>query len=157
MKEQEKLIKETIEELLGKMGFEASVEISGNFEDNEDGVTCNIQTGDASSFLIGQYGANLQAVQHIARLLVRKKTSEKANFIIDVNSYRKSKNESVIELAKETAQQVINDKRAVVMRPMSNYERRIVHLELSKDERILTESIGEGEGRKVVVKPAESI
>ncbi|HAV11201.1 MAG TPA: hypothetical protein DCX32_01525 [Candidatus Moranbacteria bacterium] len=77
--------------------------------------------------------------------------------MIDVNSYRKQKNESIVELAKEAAQQAVAEKRAVVMKPMSNYERRIVHLELSKDERITTESIGEGEGRKIVVKPADSI
>lgn len=157
MKEQNELIKKTLESLLKQMGFEASVEMNIDPDDEENGIVCNIKTDGDSSFLIGQYGANLQAIQHLARLLVRKQTSEKTKFIIDVNSYRKQKNESVIEMAKEAAEQAVNEKRAVVMKPMSNYERRIVHLELSKNEKITTESIGEGEGRKVVIKPVDLI
>jgi spoIIIJ-associated protein len=151
------IIKSTLEEFIQKMGFEASIELQESVEDDQSSIVCNITTKDDSSFLIGQYGANLQAIQHIARLFVRKKTSEKTNFILDVNSYRKEKNESVIEMAKEAANQAIAEKRAVVMKPMSNYERRIVHMELSKNNQITTESIGEGEGRKVVIKPADSI
>ncbi len=153
--EQNEIIKNTLEELLLKMGFSSTVEISASSEDEQDGLICNILTKDDSNFLIGQYGVNLQAVQHIARLLVRKKTTEKTNFIIDVNSYRKQKNDSIIDLAREAASQALSEKRAVVMKPMSNYERRLVHLELSTNEKVATESIGEGEGRKIVVKPVD--
>lgn len=157
MNEQNEIIKKTIEELLSKMGFASTVEIDDSSEENSDGIVCNILTKDDSNLLIGQYGVNLQAIQHIARLLVRKKIDEKIKFVIDVNSYRKQKNESIIELALEVAEQAISEKKAVLMKPMSNYERRIVHLELSKDERVTTESIGEGENRKIVVKPADTI
>lgn len=157
MNEQNEIIKTTLENLLSQMGFSSEVEIDSSSQEDQDGVICNIVTKDDSNFLIGQYGANLQAIQHLARLLVRKKTTEKIKFVIDVNSYRKQKNESIIELAKEAASQAFSEKRAIVMKPMSNYERRIVHLELARDEKITTESIGEGEGRKIVVKPAENI
>ena len=157
MEKQHELIKKTLEELLEKMGFESTVEIEESSDSEQEGTVCNIMTKEDSNFLIGQYGTNLQAVQHLARLLVRKQTSEKIKFIIDVNSYRKQKNESVIELAKEAARQALEEKRAIIMKPMSNYERRIVHLELSKNSEVATESIGEGESRKVVVKPADSL
>lgn len=157
MEEKKELIKKTVEDLLEKMGFASSVEIDSPSETTQEGLTCNIITENDSSFLIGQYGTNLQAIQHLARLLVRKKTDEKIKFILDVNSYRKQKDNSIIELAKETARQALDEKRSVVMKPMSNYERRIVHMELSKNDKIATESIGEGENRKVVVKPADSL
>lgn len=157
MKEQNETVKEIIEKLLKMMGFDATVEIENSPESDDDGTVCNILTKDDSNLLIGQYGANLQALQHIARLLVRKSMPEKARFLIDINSYRKEKNASVLEAAKEAAQQAILEKRAVVMKPMSNYERRIVHMELSKDSRIATESIGEGDGRKVVIKPVDLV
>lgn len=150
------IIKTTVEELLSKMGFEASVEIVQS-EDDPMSATCNIQTNSDSNLLIGQGGVNLQALQHIARLLLRKKIEDKIRFVIDVNAYRQEKNQSIIEMANFAAQQAISEKRAVVMRPMSTYERRIVHMELSKNSQVVTESIGEGEGRKVVVKPAASI
>jgi spoIIIJ-associated protein len=155
-KETKKLIEETIISLLQKMGFsEETVEIQD--ADDEEGVVCNIITGSDSHFLIGQHGINLQALQHISRLIVRKKTDEKIKFILDINDYRKQKNQSVIEQAVAAANEAVSLGRAVVMKPMSTYERRIVHLELSKDKRVVTESTGEGESRKVIIKPADQL
>ncbi|MBU2028463.1 single-stranded DNA-binding protein, partial [Patescibacteria group bacterium] len=120
--------------------------------DGEETFILNIKTPD-SSFLIGQYGANLQALQHIIRILVREKLAERIRFVLDINSYRKEKNEGVVHLAREAAEQSIREKRAIVMRPMSPYERRLVHMEFSENEQVQTESIGEGEERKIVIKP----
>lgn len=152
----EKLIKEIVEDLVEKMGFPSQVKIQkvqGEYGE-EQSIICNIQN-EESSFLIGQYGVNLQSLQHIARVIVRKKTEEKVNFILDVNSYRQEKSSAVEKLARDTASQVIREKRPVVLRAMSSYERRIIHMELSKNSQVKTESIGEGEERKVVVKPAD--
>lgn len=150
------IIKKTIDELLLKMGFSAEVSLSETEEDSS--IVCDITTGEDSHFLIGQYGMNLQAIQHIARLMVRKNVpEEKIRFILDVNSYRKQKNQSVIEQALAAAEEAVNQHRAVIMKPMSTYERRIVHLELLKNSTVSTESVGEGEDRKIVVKPSDMI
>ena len=155
-KNTESIIKETVQELIVKMGFKGEIELKTTFDGEKENVICNIKTNE-SSFLIGQYGVNLQAIQHIARLLVRKKTDDKANFVIDVNSYRQDKNSSIVQMAREMADQAIREKRVVVLRPMSAYERRIIHMELAKNNQVKTESIGEGEDRKVVIKPAENL
>jgi spoIIIJ-associated protein len=154
----EDLIKEIVVELLNKMGFSCDIEMIKERDEEQDreNLICNIKT-EESNFLIGQYGVNLQSLQHIARVLVRRKTEEKTNFVLDVNSYRKEKNSSIISLAKSAAQQVIQEGRAVVLRPMSPYERRLVHMELSKNTAVMTESTGEGEERKIVVKPINTI
>jgi spoIIIJ-associated protein len=149
------IIKKTIEELLEKMGFSAEVSLSTLPED--EGVICDIKTGSDSNFLIGQHGVNLQAIQHLARLMVRKNTDEKVRFILDINSYRKQKDQSVIEQARTAADEALSQHRAVVMKPMSTYERRLVHLEISKNSKVLTESMGEGEERKVIVKPSDML
>jgi spoIIIJ-associated protein len=152
----EEKIKETIRGLVEKMGFPSEIEIveSQDQEGVEKSLICNIKTKD-SSFLIGQYGVNLQSLQHISRILIKQKAEQKINFILDVNSYRQEKNSSIIRLAIEMAEQAIRERRAVVLRPMSPYERRIVHLELSKNNQIRTESIGDGENRKVVISPVD--
>jgi spoIIIJ-associated protein len=156
MDEQTKdVIKKTIEQLLEKMGFSAEVTVS--ISDEDDGIICNINTDTDSHFLIGQRGTNLQAVQHIARLMVRKNIPEKIRFILDVNSYRQQKNQSVIEQAQIAAKDAISQHRAVIMKPMSTYERRLVHMELAKNSAISTESTGEGEERKIIVKPSDMI
>lgn len=156
-RELEQAIKETVEGLVEKMGFEAEIVIEKTDGEEEAGsIVCNVKTKE-SNFLIGQYGVNLQSLQHIARVMVRRKTNERANFILDVNLYRREKNDSIIKMAKDLARQAANEKRAVVLRPMSPYERRVVHLELSKVEEVRTESIGEGEDRRVVIKPADMV
>jgi spoIIIJ-associated protein len=152
----DEIIKETVSELLDKMGFSCELEIVHEMEAEKENIVCNIKT-EESNFLIGQYGVNLQSLQHIARILIRKKTDERTNFILDVNFYRKEKSLSIVSLAKNAAQQAIQEKRAVVLRPMSPYERRLVHMELSKNSEVITESIGEGEDRKIVIKPADAL
>ncbi|MFA5961404.1 MAG: R3H domain-containing nucleic acid-binding protein [Parcubacteria group bacterium] len=150
----EKEVVTIVEELIGKMGFEATVTIKNGEEEGKDVIICDIRTED-SNFLIGQYGLNLQSLQHIVRVMMRKRIEEPVNFILDVNSYRQEKNESIVRLAKNLAEEVVAGKKEIVMRPMTAYERRIVHMELSKNELIKTESIGEGESRRIVVKPME--
>ena len=151
-----KIVQETVGELMEKAGFLSEIDLKESEE--QDGIICNIKTTEDSNLLIGQYGVNLQAFQHIARLAIRKKLGdEKINFTLDVNSYRNQKNQSIIEQAKEAAKQAINEGRVIIMKPMTAYERRLVHMELSKDERVATESVGEGENRKILVKPVNLI
>ncbi|MFA5777846.1 MAG: R3H domain-containing nucleic acid-binding protein [Parcubacteria group bacterium] len=153
-----KIIKEAIRELMEKAGFLSEIELKESNSENKDGIICNIKTTEDSNLLIGQYGVNLQAFQHIARLAIRKKLSdEKVNFTLDVNSYRDQKNQSIIEHAKETAKLAISEGRVIIMKPMSAYERRLVHMELSQNEKVATESVGEGENRKILVKPVNLI
>jgi len=154
--EKNKELKGIVEGLLSRMGFASDVHIEETEEGGKETIICDIRS-DESSFLIGQYGVNLQSLQHIARVLVRKRFDENVNFVLDVNSYRKEKNDSIIKLAKSLAEEAILEKRAIVMRPMTPYERRVVHLELSKDERVKTESIGERDDRRIVIKPSELV
>ncbi len=140
------IIKEAVE----KMGFSFELEVMKE-EGEQERIVFNIKT-EESNFLIGQYGANLDALQHIIRLISQKKLEERVDFFLDVNFYRQEKNEAVISLAKNMAEKAISEKRPVVLRPMSAYERRLVHMALAKNSSVRTESTGEGEERKVVIK-----
>jgi spoIIIJ-associated protein len=154
--EVEKELKEIVEELIGKMGFVATVEIRNDEEEGKSVIICDIKTED-SNFLIGQYGLNLQSLQHLVRVIIRKRIAEPVNFILDVNKYRQEKNDSIVRLAKNLAEEVVAGKKEIVMRPMTAYERRIVHMELSKNDQIETESIGEGESRRIVIRPLGTV
>jgi len=152
-----KIIREAVKELMEKAGFQSEIDLKESEE--QDGIICNIKTTEDSNLLIGQYGVNLQAFQHIARLAIRKKLGEeeKVNFTLDVNLYRDQKNQSIIEQAQEAARLALNEGRVIIMKPMTAYERRLVHMELSKDDKVATESVGEGENRKILVKPVNLI
>lgn len=151
------MLKNIIKETLEKMTF-SDFTMGFREEDGPDGenIIFNISSRE-SDLLIGQYGINLRALQHILRAMARKKTEEKLKFSVDVNDYNKSKIGTLEDLARNMARRAINDKRPAVLRPMTAYERRIVHLALAENDQVQTESIGEGEERKVVIKPVGNI
>ena len=152
MEQEEQDIKDIIRDMVGKMGIVCEVDSLEVQQEEEKTRVFNIKS-EESNFLIGQHGVNLQSLQHIARIIVRKRIPTRTNFVIDVNSYRQEKNDSLVKLARSMAEQAVREKRAIVLRPMSPYERRIVHMELSGNDQLKTESIGEGEERKVVISP----
>jgi len=148
-----KKIQDIIQEMLAKMNFS---DINVVQIDSESGSVplFNIVTHSDSKFLIGQHGDNLKALQHLLRLIIRNTfPEERVDFILDVNNYRREKDGTIIDIARNAARDAQKDKKAVVLREMSPYERRLVHMELAQNDEVVTESIGEGEGRKVVVKP----
>jgi len=147
----ENLIKKTVEELLKKMGYkEAAVEIKE--QDNPRALIVSIQVEDASQ-LIGQSGSNLNDLQRILRLLVIRKEAESPLFLVDINGYRAKREQFLKELSQEIAEQVLKTQKSVMLQPMSSYERRIVHVELAEKPGIVTESMGEGPERRVVIRP----
>ena len=142
------------------MGFEAEIEIDASDSQN---IIVNVQTEEAG-YLIGQAGANLQALQHLVRLLVNKKinTSSKEiaegqktgiQFIVDVNNYKKHRVNLLRELAQSMAVQAISENAPLFLQPMPAYERRIIHVALIDHPQIETESTGEGENRRVIIRP----
>jgi len=142
-------IKEIITELLEIMDFQGRINIDTS---NENNILVNIQT-DQASFLIGQAGANLEALQYIARVLASKKVGAPVQFILDVNDYQKHHIGLLEELARDIAKQALSERIAVTLQPMSAFKRRIVHLALADDSQISTESIGQEPERRIVVKP----
>lgn len=143
------LIKETITELLERMGFTGQIDIDSSDKEN---ILVNIQTEEAG-FLIGQAGINLDALQHLVRVLVGKKNGQPIQFVLDINNYRKHRVELLQELAKSTAKQALTERMALALQPMPAYERRIIHLALAEHPQINTESVGQEPERRVVIKP----
>jgi len=146
----EEKIKEIIEELLDKLGFKAfEVQVRSG---GESSPVAAIQMENAN-LLIGEHGQSLKAFEQVARVLASKKIEDCPNFIVDINSYRKERENYLKELARSIAQKVAIEKRPFKLPPMSAYERKIIHTELASRPDIITESQGEGPERKVIVKP----
>lgn len=154
-----KILEETAKALVEKMGFKGSIytaiDASGTGDDSGTGdpVSVEIQVKENSNFLIGRRGGNLSALQHILRILIKKKTDQKIRFNVDVNNYRQQQTDSIVQLARETAKKALDNKKTVVLDPMNAFERRLVHMEISKIDGLITESDGEGDERKVIIKP----
>lgn len=148
----QEIIQEILEGLLHKMDFQAEVKVWTEGEENPV-FLCSARVEGGQNFLIGQHGANLTAIQHLTRALVYKKIGERLNVLVDVNNYLLDKKALLEEEAGKAAQEVIRDQALVAMRPMLSYERKIVHTFLSANPDVITESVGEGDERKVIVRP----
>lgn len=149
---QSELIKKIVEELILKLGFEAAVEVAPQ-ENIPNAFSCKVRVERDQNFLIGQYGANLAAVQHLVRVMLRKKTEERINVIVDVNDYFSEKKALLEKEAGKAAEEALRDNISVALRPMLPYERKIIHSFLSENPKIMTESVGQGDERKIMVSP----
>lgn len=145
-------ITQTTQELLQKMGFSIESELSENGQTYL--VSVAVTSGDSGS-LIGKNGTHLDAIEHVIKMMVNKKIpNTKPSLILDINEYRKIKTKALVDTAKETADRVAQTTRSEVLRPMTSYERRLVHLELAAYKNITTTSVGDEPKRRIVVKAA---
>lgn len=131
------------------MGIPGMVDV---FETMEN-VRFSLHSPEAG-LLIGDNGQNLIALNHVIKRIVEKNLGKtEIAFSLDVNDYQKQKAEEIKDLARMSAQRVRFFKKEVTLRPMTSYERRIVHAVLTEYPDIVTESVGEEPQRKVIIKP----
>jgi spoIIIJ-associated protein len=112
-------------------------------------------TGDDLGILIGRRGQTLAALQHVVRLIVAHQVKARVPIVIDVGGYKQRRYGSLQTLALRMAEQVKETKKPFALEPMPAYERRIIHLALADNPDVITESIGVGEVRKVVIMPKQ--
>lgn len=112
-------------------------------------------SGPGTDVLIGTDGEVLDAFQYITRLLVGRKMKGWVHVVVDVQGYKANRADRLRDLAHRMADQAADTDRAVILQPMPPHERRVVHVALYDDPRVTTESIYEGERRRVTILPKE--
>ncbi len=148
--------KEALEELLKRMKLTAQVEIGSDTTETSESEVAPIALevkGDDLGILIGRQGETLAALQYIVRLIVAHHEKARVPLTIDVEGYRQRRYRSLRELAVRLAQKAVSSGQSMTLEPMPADERRIVHLALSVNPDVVTQSSGEGEMRKVVIMP----
>lgn len=124
------------------------------YEGDEGELILDI-TGNDLAVLIGRHGRTLDALQFLISAITVRKIGYRYPVIIDVESYKNRQRQKLEALAVATAKRAVSQGRSVKMRPMTPYERRIIHVALRDDDRVDTASEGEGAGRHVVVVPVQ--
>ncbi len=161
MPEEETDIVETVtgvlETLLAKMGVAGSiVPHSQTVIETEAGMAAPIaldKKGDDLGILIGRHGQTLSCLQYIVRVIVGHQTKTWAPIIIDVEEYKQRRYEALQAMAWRIVDQVRASGMPFTLEPMPAYERRIIHLTLVDHPDVSTQSINEGEARRVVILP----
>jgi spoIIIJ-associated protein len=138
--------------ILDHMGLEVEIITTLSEADNLTGNQMTVLhiTGDEDlAILIGPRGETLDDLQYLTRLIAGNQLHRRANFSIDVQGYRQRREQALARLAQRMAEKVLNREQAVSLEPMPPNERRIIHMTLRDYEGVYTNSVGEGNQRRV--------
>jgi spoIIIJ-associated protein len=145
---------QTVDDILRLLDIDASLNIREPITPG-DGLGMALAvidiSGDDLGLLIGRRGDTLLSLQYVVNLIVSRRYPGKGGVTIDVEHYRHRREEQVVSLAQRMAERVREHGSPITLEPMSAAERRLVHLALAEDAELETNSIGEGENRKVVI------
>ncbi|MDD5750094.1 MAG: hypothetical protein PHU56_00355 [Candidatus Pacebacteria bacterium] len=150
----DKQIKETVElfveGFIEKTTFNIAFEIK---ESREGGLLIELKT-DEPQIWIGEDARTLWDMQTLFNRIFKKKLSEEARIDLDVNQYKQNKARFLKDAAHEAANRVALFKKEERLPSMTAYERRVVHMELATRADVITESVGENDSRRIIIKPA---
>jgi spoIIIJ-associated protein len=150
----EKTIKKELDTLLSLLGIEAEHEL--NIEDTDGTSYIKISfSGENLGYLIGNRGKHLESLQYVFSMMLRNKLPEDTNYrvILDVCGYKDERNKKIERIAMQKADDARILGEPIELEPMSPADRRVVHVALQVFDDIKTESVGEGEDRRVKIIP----
>jgi spoIIIJ-associated protein len=145
-----------LHQLLEHMGVEAEIATRWGEDLVETGEKAPLVldvTGKDLGILIGRRSETLQALQYMVRLMVSKELGSWQRIVVDVESYRARRRQSLRQMAQRMAERAVANRERVVMEAMSAYERRIIHVALRDHPAVFTKSLGRENNRKVTIIP----
>jgi spoIIIJ-associated protein len=134
--------------LLERMGAASEVEVTLQ----EGNIHIDIRSNN-EGFLIGKNGRTLDSLEMLMNRMINKQLKEPARTVLDIGGYRKRREESLSQIALETGEKAKRMGRTLTIGPFNAHERRIIHLTLKENSSVETESIGEGDIKKVSIIP----
>jgi spoIIIJ-associated protein len=147
-----KLIETNLKKIFDLIGIKPEYTIES---DEEDIYNVKI-SGENLNFLIGFRGQSLDALQTLLKLIVFRKTEKQIILSIDINSYKEQKSEKLQEMARGYIDKVRFFEKEIELPFMNPWERRQIHMFVAEYEDVISESTGEGDSRRVVLKPKKA-
>ena len=146
-----KTVSDLTEKLFELMGLKVSLNIS---EDKEnEALRVNVDAGEEAGLIIGSHGKTLNSIQLLLGVMHRQKTGEWKRIVVDVGNWREKEDERLSQIAITTADRAKQTGKPQTLYNLSASQRRTVHMVLSEDKDIVTESFGEGKERYLVISP----
>jgi len=144
----QKRIKQKTKELLEQMEIKAEVDV-----EEEKGVFFIKIKSEDTGLLIGRHGETLHSLQLILGIIVNKENDEWQKIVVDVDDYRKQREKTLHRMAERAIRRAEELGEDQELPSMPSFERRIIHMQVSEKEGVLSESKGSGRNRCVVVSP----
>ena len=149
--EQAQKTMDKLKEILDEIFKITGEDVEYNIEKIDNQINLTI-TGEKMSHLIGYKGKTIEAFQSLLNSMLQREDEEYAKIFVEINDYKKKKEEKLRRLANKMASNCVKFRRPIKLEPMSAYERLIIHRELADRKDVETESIGEEPRRRVVIK-----
>lgn len=141
--------KKYLEDMISPLGIDIKMELRSNLEEKE--IYYYI-TSNQNALLIGREGRTLLAFQSLLRTYLNSLTDDHLLITLDIGNYNANRKKQLEILATKTAKEVTYRRKDITLEPMNAFDRRIVHTKLSEWRDVVTESVGEGEDRAIVIK-----
>lgn len=151
MKKDIEILKKLVEDLFSLMLIKASFEVT--YDKKSEVYNIDIDGGEETGLLIGRKGENLLSIQTVLGLMFKGKKGEWARIVVNVGDYKEKEEEYLKGLAQNAAARAKETGEPQSLYNLKPAQRRIVHLFLSEDSGVTSESLGEGRDRYLVVKP----
>lgn len=142
------VVRKTIEELFDLLGIEGEFTL----EETDDVINIVLETKD-TGMVIGHHGDILESLQTILALCIAKKQGNFVRVSLEVGDYKKNRTGYLESLALSARERALSDQQEVPLPDLKSWERRIVHLMFQDDKEVMSESVGEGKDRILVIKP----
>jgi spoIIIJ-associated protein len=140
----------SLKRILGTFGIlEPTIE---EYEGDEGEIILDVIGADLG-ILIGRHGKTLDALQTTVGAITTKELGFRHPVVVDIEGYRHRRRQKVEDIAHKAADRAARQHTMVRLRPMTAYERRIVHVALRNDARVTTSSEGAEPFRQVVISP----
>ena len=130
-----------LKEILAR--FEISDPVIEEYEGDEGEIILDVVGGDLG-LLIGRHGRTLDALQTAVGAITTRQLGFRHPVVVDIEGYRHRRRQKVEDIARRAAEKAARQRKPVRLRPMTAYERRIVHVALRNDSRVVTGSEGDG-------------
>jgi spoIIIJ-associated protein len=141
-----------VNKIMKLMDVEAQATIRTSGSGPEEPSIIDVQGTDAG-LLIGRRGETLQALQFVVNMIVSRELDRRTTVLVDVEQYRMRRQQNLESMAERMAERVVSSGRPMSLEPMSAADRRIIHMALSSNGNVSTESSGEGHDRKITISP----
>jgi len=144
------LVVEFTNQVLGSSGLD----LKAGADHTEDGLKIQVR-GDDVALLLGHNAELLDALEYLGNRVLARASGDEARLVFDSGGYRARREKELRLMAEKAAEKVRLSRIPFSFDPMTPNERRIIHLALANDASVTTESQGNGENRKVTIRPAK--
>lgn len=153
MQKNVKTLQSLADELFSLMEITSKPEVS--YDKDNEAYLVNLDGGEETGLLIGRKGETLSSIQTVLGIMLKQKTGESMRVMVNVGNYREKEEDYLKSLAENTAARAKETGEPQSLYNLKPGQRRIIHMYLSEDKEIKTESVGEGRDRYLVVSAAK--